>query len=224
METSTIISELLHEEPNKKLVEIFYTSRFERLLLMLIGIVTLIFIPLYFIDGLEGYSMLFLMLALLLILLFILGANIYGVLSDVLNPAQGTLNSTRIRLERQNFLINKIARYPIWDIENTQLRIEQDIVIFQSRSKYLVGAFDKLGIIPAVLALYLATIGDANTAHFPLDNGMLFNVNISFYVGMFVVGTYIGAFLATGFIAKYQEFSLVLKQAKKLAEKNGNHD
>lgn len=218
METTNIINELLEGEPDKKFTDIFYTTTFERWLLILIVIGIIILIPLYLIDELRPYSIIFIKVALLSILLLLTGSMAIGLLKDIANPTKDCLPYTAIKLERQLFLTQRISFYSSWDIENVLIRINQDIVNLQNRSRLLVGALDKLGIVPALFALYLTT-----TQNFKGDSSLsvedtLLGANISFYIIMFIIGVYLGAFLATNIITKYQEFSLALSQAKKLSE------
>lgn len=219
MEPTNILKDLLDgSSNNQKFLEYFYTNKFEKWILIIVVILFIISIPTYFISYTNPYWPYPLFLAFALILLYVLSSLVVSPFKFLLNPTKSRLEVTEQHLEKQVLLIQRISTNTSWNIENARCRIDRDIESMQNRLRFLIGAFDKLGIIPAILGLYLTHTEILKESIIPNFNESVLEGNISFYIACFIMGVYLGAIVITDVINKYIEFRLILTQAKALAE------
>ena len=203
-----IIALLLKDDRLGSLVEYLYSNPIEKYSLrigFLCVLAALLFIPFENYKIIGGWLCL---IAVVLFILYTLAAFLWNV-RFIATPTKSYFADLTKRIESEEKLINELA------LENphqlgellTRLRFERERLA--SRIGFLVGAIDKLGIIPAVVALYLTyakTLDDANLAKVPYP-----------LLG-FITGIYIGCFLVKHIIDRIEHICLAIENAKTRSE------
>ncbi|KJY96667.1 hypothetical protein [Pseudoalteromonas ruthenica] len=208
MEAINIFNDLIEQSPkNKKLLEIFYANKFEKYTLAATGLCITTFFILYAFDSLREWSPFALITAFILIIAYACGQFIFNI-SSLKNPSKDVLVGIAESLDRQVLLTQRLGTYSSWNLHLAKSRVEYDIDRISTRLGFLLGAMDKLGIIPAALGLYLVyakTFGEPQLE------------NIPYPVLGFLGGLYLGAFSAVAIISRFKYLKMVLTHAIDLA-------
>lgn len=199
-----ILALLVRNDRLGKLVEYLYSNPIEKYSLR-IGILCVIaafpFIPFEDYKIVGGWLCL---VAVVLFIVYTLASFLWNV-RFIATPTKSYFADLTKRIEAEDKLISELA------LENphqlgellTRLRFERERLI--SRIGFLIGAIDKLGIIPAVVALYLTyakTLDDANLSEVPYP-----------LLGFFA-GIYVGCFLVKHVIDRIEHMCLAIESAK----------
>ncbi|KPV91552.1 hypothetical protein AN395_01958 [Pseudoalteromonas sp. P1-30] len=209
MEAINIFNDLIKQSPkNKKLLEIFYANKFEKYTLVTTGLSITTFFILYLFDSSREWSPFALITAFILIIAYAFGQFIFNI-SSLKNPSKDVLVSIAESLDRQVLLTQRLGTYSSWNLHLAKSRVEYDIDRISTRLGFLVGAMDKLGLIPAAFGLYLVY---AKTFGGPqLDS-------IPYPILGFLGGLYLGAFSAVAIISRFKYLRMVLTHAIDLAQ------
>lgn len=208
MEAINIFNDLIKQSPkNKKLLEIFYANKFEKYTLATTGLSITTFFIMYLFNSSREWSPFALIVAFILIIAYAFSQIIFNI-SNWKNPSKDVLVSIAESLDQQVLLTQRLGTYSSWNLQLAKNRVEYEIDRISTRLGFLVGAMDKLGLIPAALGLYLVY---AKTFGGPqLDS-------IPYPILGFLSGLYLGAFSAVAIISRFKYLKMVLTHAIDLA-------
>lgn len=183
-----------------------YENNVEKYSLVIVGICTILFVVIYLIASDRGYSIFPVLIALIALIVYISSSAITSIFR---NPSQDFLSDLSERSKDQMILMQKLSVYSHEDLLLAYNRIEYEIEKLNSRLGFLVGALEKLGIIPAVIALYLSLSKALGSNQFS---------GLPIYVFAFVFGLYIGAVVISRVIGSYRYYYMVLGASLQGAE------
>lgn len=125
------------------------------------------------------------------------------------NPTKAMLDPISEAIEKQQALIQKLVRFQVSDLEQAISRIEFDIKRIKFRVGLLVGALERLGLIPFIIAQYF-------TIHKFLETQ---EIGREYIIGIaFISGIYLGVFLISNALQRFEYYLLVLNSAKAFVE------
>ena len=195
MEAINIFKDLIEQSPkNKRILEIFYANKFEKYTLAATGFCITTFFILHVFDPLREWSPFALIAAFILIIAYACGQLIFNV-SSLKSPSKNVLVNIAESLDRQVLLTQRLGTYSSWNLHLAKSRVEYDIDRISTRLGFLLGAMDKLGIIPAALGLYLVYAKTFSEAQLE---------SIPYPVLGFLGGLYLGAFSAVSIISRFK--------------------
>jgi hypothetical protein len=155
-----------------------------------------------------GYLMLFASLIFIVIyevFLFI------PVLKALFKPTDTYLSRVQKAAKTETELIEILADAKLPALEQAVERLDYEVSSLESRITAVTGVFQKMGIVPAAVALYIAyakkDIGESQLVFKHID-----------YVLYFIFGVYIGALIMRNVIDRFRLFSILIKAAKDKAE------
>ncbi|PAJ73340.1 hypothetical protein CJF42_16240 [Pseudoalteromonas sp. NBT06-2] len=212
------IFKILTEEVDKQNSDSLFLTLFKSLIptfiktlfiSVIIGIALLVF------DGVESLILEKVFNAFILIFVtcfFIL--YIYEQLLDVWrtvkNPTKDILEPIVQALEPQVELTNKLTSFKSIQLQQAIDRLNYDSQRIKSRLGLMVGAIERLGIVPFLIALFF-------TAHkFFTTEQMSSNYTIGLSL---ISGIYIGVLMCTSALQRFEYFKLVLSDAKNIVVK-----
>lgn len=209
-----LLSEVKIEDKNKQ--SLLYSNNFEKYTLASVGGAFLVFLIVYIPDSTRIYSAFLLLLALILLVINLIGSVIYLAIDMFKDQSKEFLISLSEDSQAQLLLMQNISTFSQWDIDLAIQRMEFELQKIQSRTGFLVGAMDKLGIIPAIIALYISIEKILDQQMF----GYLHLLAISF-----IIGIYLGVIAISKVKARYQYFHMVLCASLDLAkDRDAYHD
>lgn len=198
-----ILGVLVQNDKLGNLVELLYSNPVEKYSLRIGTLCLIVAIPLIYF---EKYRLLGGWLCLVAAILFIAYslASFLWNLRFILTPTKSYIKDLSKRIETEEALINKLAAEDHEELDSLLKRLEFERQRLTSRIGFIVGAVDKLGIIPAIIALYLTyakTMNDANLSKVPYP------------VLGFISGIYVGCFLLKQVIDRFEHMCLVVESA-----------
>lgn len=203
---------LLKNEESKKLAGLFYNNPVEKYSLR-IGILCIIFaMPLVYFDLSRILGGLMSLTGAALLIIYSLASFLHN-LPDMLTPAKSYFKDLTKRIDAENDLVAELAALPINQLEITRKRLQFEKEKITSRICFLVGAIDKLGIIPAVLALYFTYIKT-------LDGSKL--EALPYPVLSFIAGIYIGCILLKHVLDQIEHTCFAIEVAVERVKENSN--
>src|SRR5690554_1746829 len=205
----TEILELLEQEVEQApFSKYFFENRVEKYFLVISGIAFLCMIPLLAIESLKAFG--YVAGALFILgVLFYLVAQAIGALILFRSPLRGYVKRLKKRLPAQSGFIEKLAYHEPEVLRDTAVIIASDVERLSRRVSLLIGVVEKVGIVPAGLALYYATY-----KHFYTEQGG----NLPDFVLAFVCGLYVGAFISHKLIESLRIRIGWLQKAAEIAE------
>ncbi len=204
----SIITLLVKNDRLGELVEYLYSNPIEKYSLR-VGVLCVLaafpFIPF------ENYRLIgggLCLVAAAFFIVYTLASFLWNV-RFIATPTKSYFADLTKRIEAEEKLITELALenpHQLGDLL-TRLKFERERLI--SRVGFLVGAIDKLGMVPAIVALYLTyakTLDDANLAKVPYP-----------LLGFFA-GIYVGCFLVKHVIDRIEHMCLAIESAKLRSE------
>lgn len=202
-----VINELVVDEKSRSLFDSFYSSKLERGILVIIGVLIITGVCLSFFEktqNLVGYAVL---IVFGLFFLF----SMLSFLSQVrfmLSPSENYVIDLSRRIEGERSLIARLSTFDYWSLKKARERLEYEAKRLDKRVGAFVGALDKLGMIPAILGLYVA--------YSKLFGESIFTEVPYFILGLFA-GAYLAAFSAVHIISRLTTMAYVVGVAEELA-------
>lgn len=198
-----ILSTLIQDDGISKLVEQLYTNPIEKYSLR-IGVLSLLVAFLLPKSELtRPFSDWLFLLAITLLLSYSV-ASFLGNLRQIASPTKSYMKDLSKRVESEEQIIAKLIDEDASDLESVRKRLEFERERLSARIGFLVGAIDKLGVIPAVIVLYLTyakTMNDPNLSQIPYP------------VLGFVSGIYVSCFFVKQIIDRFEHMILVIESA-----------
>ncbi|WP_243375462.1 hypothetical protein [Geotalea sp. SG265] len=209
MYKSGIINLLIkHDKTDTDLSVTMFEDKVQLVCFVSSGILFLFLFICFYMEWLRHYQLLICMISLLLMLVHNLSVAIHGLLT-LFNPIKSYLTQVKERISSEVCLLKKLEPYSIEAVDYTCRRLIHEKKVLEDRVGFIVGAMDKLGIIPAVILLYLtyAKNMDDPTLHKAPNEIIVF------------VGTiYFVAFVCKHVIDRLNSTIFILEEAKKSKE------
>lgn len=198
-----ILGLLVQNDTLVNLAELLYCNPVEKYSLRIATLCLFFAIPLIY---LEKYRLLGGWLCLIAAILFIAYslASFLWNLRFIFTPTKSYIKDLSKRIETEESLINKLAGEDHEELNSLLKRLEFERQRLVSRIGFIVGAVDKLGVIPAIIVLYLTyakTMNDANL------------IRVPYPVLGFIAGIYVGCFLLKQVIDRFEHMCLVVESA-----------
>ncbi len=105
-------------------------------------------------------------------------------------------------------LVQRLTSYDSWNLKQAKLRLEFEAERLEKRIGALVGSMDKLGLFPAIIALYIAYAKTFGTTSF---------AEIPYMLLGFIAGLYLAAFSAVNVIGRLRAYSFIIEIAEDLS-------
>lgn len=207
MKTKEIIEELIKEEKPFDIIGNTYDNKIQKWSLVVIGICITIFFITYFISPNHIVLGVTMMVALIMVILFSVNSSIVQM-KYVLSASKEHLTDLSLRAEQEARLIQRLTTYDSWSLSKAKDRLTFEADRLEKRIGALVGAMDKLGLFPAVFALYIAY---AKT--FGPDT---FN-DIPYLLLGFIAGIYLAAFSAVNVTGRLRAYAFIISLAEELS-------
>ena len=207
MKTKQIIEELIGEESIFKIISAVYDNKIQKWSLIIIGLCTIIGPLAYFIEP-EGFVAGFVTIIVLFMVMVFSISNTISQIKYVLSPAKEHLLDLSQRAEHESMLIQRLMVYDPWNLKQAKCRLLFEAERLEKRIGSLVGVTDKLGLFPAIIALYIAYAKTFNTASFD---------DIPYIVLGFIAGLYLAAFSAVNVIGRLRAYSFIIEVAEDLS-------
>ena len=207
MKTKQIIEELIGEEKPFNIISATYDNKIQKWSLVSIGFSISIGVPTYFFKPdsmLIGIAM---VTALLMVIIFSVNNTIIQM-KYVLSPAQEHLSDLSLRAEQESILVQRLTMYDSWNLKQAKQRLQFEADRLEKRIGALVGAMDKLGLFPAIIALYIAY-----SKTFGVDSF----TEIPYLLLGFIAGLYLAAFSAVNVIGRLRAYSFIIEIAEDLS-------
>ena len=207
MKTKEIIEELIKEEKPFNIISSVYDNKFQKWSLVVIGICITVSLLTYFIAPDSRVLGVTMIIALIMVIVFSFNSSIVQM-KYVLSASKEHLNDLSLRTEQEGRLIHRLTAYDSWSLSKAKDRLNFEADRLEKRISALVGAMDKLGLFPAVIALYIAyakTFGPNS-----------FN-DIPYLLLSFIAGIYLAAFCAVNVIGKLRACAFIIGVAEDLS-------
>jgi len=141
--------------------------------------------------------------------IYLLASIIIG-LKGLVNPMRSLLEELSEQMRLEYDITIKLTSYSHENLDYVQQRLSFHKEIMSSRLKFLLGAIDKLGIFPAILAFYLTVAKVVEDQAIP--NSWIV------YISAFFLGLYIGAFFIKSAIDVLDKICYIINNAKSKIE------
>lgn len=207
MKTKQIIEELVGEEKPFNIISATYDNKIQKWSLVIIGFCISIGVPTYFFKPdsmLIGIAM---VTALLMVIVFSVNNTIVQM-KYVLSPAKEHLSDLSLRAEQESILVQRLTMYDSWNLKQAKQRLQFEADRLEKRIGALVGAMDRLGLFPAVIALYIAY-----SKTFGVDSF----TEIPYLLLGFIAGLYLATFSAVNVIGRLRAYSFIIEIAEDLS-------
>ena len=207
MKTKEIIEELIKEEKPFDIFSSVYDNKLQKWSLVVIGICIIISLITYFVSPNSFVLGLTMITALLMVIIFSIN-NTFSQLKYLLSASKEHLHELSIRVEQETRLIQRLTAYDSWSLSQAKGRLNFEADRLEKRIGALVGAMEKLGLFPAIIALYIAcakTLGSTNFTDIP------------YLLLGFVAGIYLAAFSAVNIIGRLRAYSFIIEIAEDLS-------
>ena len=151
-------------------------------------------------------------------IVFIIAFLIYAIaymwmsLREVPPTTPGYMRTMIGRIEKERALVEKLQPYSTKQLKNTCDRLKYELESQDARLSYIFGAASKLGLVPAVFAMY-ALYRKTQAEDLPYNIGVVFLAAI--------VGLSLGAFLVGAVSLKFKSMIYVLDEA--ISQKSGDN-
>jgi len=131
--------------------------------------------------------------------------QVIDVVNTFINPTTDLLKPIIQALEPQIELTNKLKKFKSSELQLVIDRLNFDTNRIKSRLGLLVGAIERLGIVPFIIALFF-------TSHKFLTSDPM---SSKYTIGLFLIsGIYFGALMCSRALLRFEYFKLVLNDAK----------
>ena len=153
----------------------------------------------------------------LLVLISIIAVIVYElivfipIVPSLFRPTATFLDKIDRSSKSEDKLINNLAVAEVTALDQALERLDYEVNTLEIRIETISGVLQKIGIMPAAVALYIA-YSKKDIPH----SGFLYD-NID-YVLYFVFGIYLGAIMTRNVIDKLKLFAILIKNAKERAE------
>lgn len=129
------------------------------------------------------------------------------------NPTKSMLEPIAEAAKEQQQLTEKLVNFHVTELELAINRISYDIKRMKFRIGIIVGAVERLGIIPFAVALYFSILKFIETQI----------MGVGYIIGLaFIGGIYLGVLLCSNILQRLDYYLLVLRSAKEIAEKKAS--
>lgn len=207
-EVKEIIEKLGAPEEFNELINSFYTNRIEKIFLVLTGIFIFCFVIAFFVPYTKPYSIWLLVIGFISIMLYSLSSFVSQA-KYLLTPTKSYISDLSQRMSNEKKVALDLSIYSSQSILMARERLEYEKSQLEKRIGFLIGVLEKLGIVPAVIALY---IGYAKAMKDPQLE------NVPEFALAAIAGLYLGAFLVKSMTSKLSLMCVILKDAHSLAE------
>ena len=207
MKTKEIISELVGEERPFNIISSVYDNKIQKWSLVIIGLCITIGIPAHILFPDEIVAGVAMVIALLMVIVFSINNTIMQM-KYVLSPAKEHLADLEARIEQEYALVQRLTSYDHWSLVQAKNRLLFEAERLEKRIGALVGAMDKLGIFPAMIALYIAYSKTFGTTSF---------IDVPYILLGFIAGLYLAAFSAVNVIGRLRAYAFIIEIAEDLA-------
>lgn len=137
-------------------------------------------------------------------------SSLISIVSFFVGATKGTLKDINERYRSAYITAEEISTFGDDNIDCVKAIFEERIRFLESRVGFLVGVVDKLGIVPAIIMLYLAYVKTSGSEE-------IFNSS-PLIIG-FVSGVYLGAITARIVIDALRDKIGILELSKKISQK-----
>ncbi|MGB0942681.1 MAG: hypothetical protein ACPGUE_09780 [Marinomonas sp.] len=208
MKTKAIIEELIGEEKPFNIISSTYDNKIQKWSLATIGLCISIGVPAYFINPDSIFIGIAMITVLLMVIVFSVNNTIVQM-KYILSPAKEHLSDLSLRAEQESVLVQRLTVYDSWNLKQAKQRLQFEADRLEKRTGALVGAMDKLGLFPAIIALYIAY-----SKTFGVDSF----TDIPYLPLGFIAGLYLAAFSAVNVIGRLRAYSFLIEIAEDLSD------
>jgi len=154
-EINEILGFLLDETGKTTVLSLFYETQLQKILFILILISFSISTIFAFFESTKIYSFLFAIILIILLVFFTIAYSI-TTLKFFYSPIREYVDVLKSRIYKENKLIEELSKKNINDLKIIKEWVEIEIGRIENHINFLVGAIEKLGVIPSVVTLYFA--------------------------------------------------------------------
>lgn len=198
---TSIYDILISETEEASFTGFFYENNFEKFCLILIGVSVLAFLVTIPFDKSKIFAYGAAFAFLILVLLFTL-SNAISTLRSLQAPVTTYISGLDSTLKKESETISKLSGKDPSDLKAAYERLEFECEKLKARVSFMVGALDKVGIFPGIIALYFAYV--KSTGAQDLSSAPDFVLAL-------LIGLYVGAFIAKHIIHKLEKMIFILK-------------
>ncbi|MBA3979885.1 MAG: hypothetical protein C0462_04700 [Alcanivorax sp.] len=169
----------------------FAETKLEKFLLLIATVSLALAIPLVFVEPLRNVALLAGLVFLLSVLALVL-VQAFVIVATLHSPLKGYAEAAAGRLKQRADFVSSLGKFPSESLSLAKRILESDAQQIQQRIGLLIGAIEKIGFIPAGLALYYAALqAPPDTANMPSNILMAFVLGL--YGGAFIGHRLVGA-------------------------------
>ncbi len=208
MKITEIYSVFISDDKSQSIIDLFCNNKAEKLTLVSLGITISSGLFLFIFDGtrnLVGYSVI---ISFIIILLYSF-INFFVQSKYLINASKHYVEDMITRVNKESTVLYRLSTYDSWTLKKAKERVEFEILRLEKRVGALVGALDKLGIIPAVVGLYIAISKINEKSGF---------TEVPDIILAFIAGTYLAALSSVQITGKLKMMAHVIGIASELAE------
>lgn len=144
---------ILPQEDN--LATSMFNSTIEMIFFISAGLLMLVFMILFVISGARQISYWFFIAAIASMLLYSLTVSIRGI-TAIFRPTRTYIEELKKRLEDEDEVLDRLSEFAPAELVTAKRRLILEKDTITNRFGFILGAMDKLGLIPATIALYIA--------------------------------------------------------------------
>ncbi|UXH99936.1 hypothetical protein [Photobacterium sp. TY1-4] len=199
-----IVTVLVKNDSVSNLADYFYSNPVEKYSLRLAILFAFISLPLIYFDIQKEVAGWLSLIAGALFILYSIASFVWN-LRYIAMPTRSYFIDLQKRIESEEKLIKELSAENSYQLDELLRRLNFERERLRSRVGFLIGAIDKLGLFPAILALYLTYVKTTNDIS--LDN-------IPYPLLSFIVGIYVGCFLVKSIIDRIEHMCLAVEISK----------
>ena len=199
-----IITRLASSNFEDNLAVSMFNNKFEMWMFIISGLSFLIFIFLFFIQ--KNLSYWFFISGLVTILLYSFAYFIKNI-SSIFKPTKSYFEDLNKRIFREDTVLKELLSFKLDELCSSKERLILEKEFLTKRFGFLLGAMDKLGLIPAIVAVYLSyakAFEDPNLGKIP-------DILL-----MFLAGVYIGAFIVRHLEERISLMVMLIERAENI--------
>ncbi|MDO6507031.1 hypothetical protein Q4506_09525 [Colwellia sp. 4_MG-2023] len=206
MKVNEIVEELIDEVTASNIIARLYDNKVQKWSLVIIGVCIFIGLVTFFIDSKSIVIGVVMIISLLMVIIFSVN-NTFLQMKYMLAPAKEYLSELHSRINRESMLVQRLTSYDSWSLCKAKQRLIFEADKLENRIGALVGALNKLGLFPALIALYIAIAKVFGSTNF---------TDIPYLLLAFVAGLYLAAFSAVNIIGRLREYAFIIGIAEDL--------
>jgi hypothetical protein len=204
-EKHRIYGVLTQEDGIREIIKSLYRNPVEKYGLAALTILVILFFASLWFEVSKKWSATILILLAIAYLFYMLASFVTN-LRFILSPVKSYITNLTKKLESEEIVLKRLINENVTDLEAVKIRLEFERNQLNLKVGFLLGAIDKLGIIPAALALYTVYAKAVNDKLLPKTLEIVF---------AFFVGLYLGTFVVKHVIDRFSHMIFIIEQAIK---------